>query len=285
MNERTSIPDDLWSLPRSWKEAERDGAKLYFTGKPCPKCGNLDARRFPKGKCVTCERDENRARDQRKREERAAARAAAQAAREEKRLARMAEETTEAVLAEEEAERLAAEEAKRERSRVSARKSARKGRAKKMREIGTEKYRKQVAEKAKERYWADPESERARINERHRSGRSGYRMIRLRTPPWLTDDERAWLAAFEDDTHQQGLEVDHFVPIDDHPDLAGTHVPWNVQALTTAENNQRRRGCVNEFRCTDAEAADYVARGMAVWKKDIAEDGTIDWSRYPRPIR
>src|SRR5690606_21030234 len=98
--------------------------------------------------------------------------------------------------------------------------------------IGTEKYRKQVAEKAKERYWADPEKERARINERHRSGRSGYRMIRLRTPSWLTDEEQAWLVAFEDDTHQRGLEVDHLVPIDDHPDLAGTHVPWNVQALT-----------------------------------------------------
>lgn len=90
--------------------------------------------------------------------------------------------------------------------------------------------------------------------------------------------------AFDDDAHQRKLEVDHIVPIDDYALVAGLHVPWDVQALTTAQNNQRRRGCVNEFRCTSEKAADYVARGIAVWKKDLAEDdGTIDWSKYPRP--
>lgn len=214
--------------------------------------------------------------------EREAARAAEQATKEEARLALMADEGTEVVLTREEAERLAADEARRERGRVSARKSARKSRAKKMVEEGTEVVLEEERKGQRDWYARTRPARLAARRERTARGVAGYRMIRLRTPPWLTAEELAEIDAIYA-SRKKGEEVDHLVPIDSHDELAGIHVPWNLRVITRPKNRQRSKGRVDEFRCTDAEAADYVARGMAVWKKDIAEDGTIDWSKYPRP--
>jgi hypothetical protein len=286
MNMHSSITDDLWALPRSWKECEQAGGKEYFTGKVCEKCGVADKRSFPRGKCRTCANAENRERGQQKRDaaraEREAVRAAEQAAREEARLAHMAEETTEVVLAEEEAERLAAEEARRER----AREKARANRKALMDEIGSEEVKEQERERQREWYARTREERIIESRERRARGDSGYRMIRLRTPPWLTDEEQAEIDAIyasrrRDKNGKAIDEVDHFVPIN-HPGcpIIGTHVPDNLQVLTPAENAQRQAGCVNEFRCTSEQAEEYIARGWAVWRSDKAADGRIAWSKY-----
>lgn len=47
---------DLSKLPRSRQEAREQGAKFYFTGKPCKK-GHLDKRTSSEGKCLLCGRE------------------------------------------------------------------------------------------------------------------------------------------------------------------------------------------------------------------------------------
>lgn len=276
------MTDNIIALPRSWSEAKEKRAKWYCTGKPCPKCGDVDARRFPSGECRICLNAKNRIRvaalKRQRKAEREAARAAEKAAQEEARLAMMAEEGTETVLGREEAERLAADEARRERARESSRKS----RMKRMEVEGTEAVREDERQQQRECYARTRHVRQAKRRERTARGVAGYRMIRLRTPPWLSDEELADIGVIYDDRNE-GEEVDHIVPIDSHPELAGLHVPWNLRVITVAKNRQRSQGRVNEFRCTPEEAADYVARGMAVWKEDVAEDGTIDWHKYPRP--
>ncbi|MBX3436248.1 MAG: hypothetical protein KF861_02075 [Planctomycetaceae bacterium] len=261
------------SPARSWTEAKLMGAKTYH-GKVCKVCGT-DVRRFPKSGCVLCGNEKARlkgvARTQAKPE-----------AKEQARLDLMAEEGTENILAQEEAERLAKAEAKKEKEQVSRRRS----RAKKMAEVGTDDFHEQDNARQRDWYARTGDVRRAKRRERTSKGIAGYRMIRLRTPPWLTDDEHAEMQAMYDQRDKtKKEEVDHKVPIHDHPDIAGLHVPWNLQVLTRAKNRQRSRGRVAAFTCTPQEAAAYVACGMAVWKRDIGEDGSIDWSKYPRPPR
>ena len=43
------------SLPKSWKEAKKKGAKHFFTGRKCF-YGHLDKRQTSNGSCLTCSR-------------------------------------------------------------------------------------------------------------------------------------------------------------------------------------------------------------------------------------
>jgi hypothetical protein len=51
---------DLSTLPRTRKEAQELGSKLYFTGKPCPK-GHLAERQTSSTDCKECKRGRDRA--------------------------------------------------------------------------------------------------------------------------------------------------------------------------------------------------------------------------------
>lgn len=71
------------------------------------------------------------------------------------------------------------------------------------------------------------------------------------------------------------MVVDHVVPFI-HPKLSGLHVLGNLQYLTRRDNN--RKG--NRLDCTDAEMEEHVRYGIAVWTKDVGEDGKVDWLWY-----
>lgn len=275
------IPKDLFTLPRTREEAKRTGAKYYFTNRPCEN-GHIAARSKGNATCQACSNE----RMARKWKEGAAQRTADRehgselrhlfrgsddlAAREN----RIEQIGIEAVLVEE----AAAEEAKKELARAKGKQA----RLVRMAEEGTEIVRAGDAAGGRQAYWSNPEFHRARRRERTRKGTAGYRMIRLRTPPWLTDEERSQIDLMYELRIDD--EVDHFVPIDDHPDLVGLHVPWNLRHLPVAKNRQRSRGRVNEFSPCPQEVETYVAYGMAIWKRDLADDGTIDWSKHPRPL-
>jgi hypothetical protein len=118
-------------------------------------------------------------------------------------------------------------------------------------------------------------AERLRAAARRAKGLAGHRMLRLRTPPWLTADERATLTALY--PAPTGFHNDHIVAIAQHPDVVGLHVPWNIQRLPGRANIKRR------FTCTTDEAEEYIRRGMAVWRWDLSPTGEVPWEHYPRP--
>jgi hypothetical protein len=62
--------------------------------------------------------------------------------------------------------------------------------------------------------------------------------IRRATPPCLTPEDFAYMAAVYQAGEELGLQVDHYVPII-HPLVCGLHVPWNLQLLTPAENRAK----------------------------------------------
>lgn len=61
--------------------------------------------------------------------------------------------------------------------------------------------------------------------------------------------------------------------------MAGLHVLANLQYLTPHEN--RKKG--NRLDATDADLAEYVRRGVAVWTRDVGDDGKVDWSSCAPP--
>lgn len=84
--------------------------------------------------------------------------------------------------------------------------------------------------------------QRPDVAERHRERMRVVEGIRrAATPPWLTDAQKAQIAAFYEEAARLEREtgiphhVDHIVPLI-HPDVCGLGVPWNLQVLTKAEN-------------------------------------------------
>ncbi|WP_414897002.1 HNH endonuclease signature motif containing protein [Rhodovulum sp. YEN HP10] len=67
---------------------------------------------------------------------------------------------------------------------------------------------------------------------------------RKASPPWLTDEHLAAIRAVYAEaarlTEATGIphHVDHIIPLT-HPDVQGLHVPWNLQVLTTSENQSK----------------------------------------------
>jgi len=54
------------------------------------------------------------------------------------------------------------------------------------------------------------------------------------TPPWINDEQVAEMKRLHD-TCPEGSELDHITPLRS-PLVCGLHVPWNMQHLTTLEN-------------------------------------------------
>lgn len=255
MPKSSHIPEDFWELPRTVAEARASSSKYYFTGKPCGPKGHVAPRATGNQTCQACTNELS----QRKYAER----------RERERPAREAEK--------------AAREALRndpEYQAAKKRQSASATRRRRIREETTEGYFESEAEVARERYQRNREQQLARAADRRSRGLVGSRMYRLRTPPWLTDDERAEMKAF-DANRPADHEVDHIAPIDANPFISGLHVPWNLQYLKRRANKRKDKG----VSFTRVEAEEFVERGMAVRKSDVSETGEIDWSKYPRPAR
>ena len=243
------LPDDWTILPTSGAEARFLHSKHYFTGRPCLR-GHIAPRRAGKGDCLACSNE--------------ATKRCLAARYEAERPAREERKRTW------EAERPARQEARRERARAAARRDY----LLRLVEEGTEEVRREGREKSQAIYRRDPEAQRARRRERGRRGQAGYRALRLRTPPWLSDDEVRELERFYAE-RPTGLEVDHIVPIVGLH-VAGLHVRENLQYLTRAKNVQKSK----RWTCSRTEAEAYVRDGRAVWLEDVGDDGTIDWSKY-----
>lgn len=62
--------------------------------------------------------------------------------------------------------------------------------------------------------------------------------LRQATPAWLTKDHKAAIFVFYKNARDRGLTVDHIVPLRGE-NVCGLHVPWNLQLLSTEENNRK----------------------------------------------
>ncbi|NMG39752.1 hypothetical protein GRZ55_10910 [Chelativorans sp. ZYF759] len=85
------------------------------------------------------------------------------------------------------------------------------------------------------------------------------RRNRHRTPPWLTDAERAAIVAIYDSC-PPSHHVDHIIGLKSKP-IAGLHVPQNLCHLPGPENQSKG----NRLNLTPVEMVECIARGMAVW--------------------
>ena len=59
--------------------------------------------------------------------------------------------------------------------------------------------------------------------------------LAMATPDWV--DRRA-LKQKTDHAHRLGMVADHIVPLN-HPHVCGLNVPWNLRAISYAENAAR----------------------------------------------
>jgi hypothetical protein len=94
-------------------------------------------------------------------------------------------------------------------------------------------------------------------------------------PPWQSSEERAAVDDFVLD-RPFGMTIEHVAPLG-HPEIVGMHVRANLAYLSPDDNNAKSNRLPDGL--TPAEA---VKRGLAIWRKDIGPDGTINWSRYPK---
>jgi hypothetical protein len=109
------------------------------------------------------------------------------------------------------------------------------------------------------RYWADPESQKAKVRKWYKSHitevlayNGKRRSLKLNaTPPWLTAIHEAQMQEMYDiaraRTVQTGIEhhVDHIHPLKGNG-FNGLHVPWNLQVITAFENLSKRNNLPKE---------------------------------------
>ncbi len=115
--------------------------------------------------------------------------------------------------------------------------------------------------KQRVRDWQKANPEKARANKAawkarnpeadHEYRTRRYRATKQASPPWLTEEHRAQMAAIytEAKTRPGGpWHVDHIVPLLGK-NVSGLHVPWNLQIIPAAEN------CRKGNRLSEMEAA------------------------------
>jgi len=66
-----------------------------------------------------------------------------------------------------------------------------------------------------------------------------------RVPDWLTDEQRSEIRDFYVEAKQNGMHVDHIVPLRGKM-VSGLHVPWNLQLLTPEENQRKNNSFLTE---------------------------------------
>jgi hypothetical protein len=92
-------------------------------------------------------------------------------------------------------------------------------------------------------------------------------------PPWQSDADRTEIDAFIA-ACPAGLTVDHIVPLG-HAEVVGLHVARNLAYLTHSENSRKGRKLPDNL--TPAQA---VERGLAIWRRDVRKDGSVNWEPY-----
>ena len=104
-------------------------------------------------------------------------------------------------------------------------------------------------------------------------GTARYQILRARTPPWLTSDERRELKQFGMNK-QAGMVTDHRVPLlPTRCEIGGIHTIENMQYLTV------KRNCVKANR-VEGDLAEHVQQGRAVWSHDIDDCQGVNWQPY-----
>jgi hypothetical protein len=108
---------------------------------------------------------------------------------------------------------------------------------------------------------------KSRVSRRYHEKR-GYPV-----PPWQTPEERAAVDAFVI-ACPPGMTIEHVAPRA-HPEVVGMHVIENLAYMTPEAN-----GAKSNQLPVDLTPAEAVRRGMAIWRKHLRADGTVDWSHY-----
>lgn len=87
--------------------------------------------------------------------------------------------------------------------------------------------------KARVKKWREANPDRV-VDQRHKR----VRRVDNATPKWLTDAQRQEIRSTYILAKQQGLTVDHIVPLKGKM-VCGLHVPWNLQLMTREENDAK----------------------------------------------
>ena len=98
------------------------------------------------------------------------------------------------------------------------------------------KFRESILQKLKEYKRDKPEIIRA-LNIKHNPIRRASKLHR--TPPWLTDDDKAQMVELYKLAKVLGAHVDHIIPLQGK-NVSGLHVPNNLQLLTPSQNSSKR---------------------------------------------
>lgn len=191
------------SAVMQWAEARALGLKSYFTGVPCPR-GHTARRSVANRDCRACVD-------------------ARRASNPEKRAAKNRRYYAETI------------EKRRSASRISRTKHVEKRRS-----YDQDRYRNNPERRERQKQQA---LRWARSNKGKRAAIVAARRawIKLATPSWLTEEQKAEIRAFylEAASREGEWHVDHIYPLR-AKNSCGLHVPWNLQIITGDEN--RRKG-------------------------------------------
>ena len=100
---------------------------------------------------------------------------------------------------------------------------------------------------SKRKYALDNKEKHVATSEKYRKNNMGYyrEYMSLRTrkvtqakPQWLNEFEELWLEEIYDLAIKTCKQVDHIIPITNKI-VCGLHVPWNLQLLSSKENQQK----------------------------------------------
>lgn len=105
-------------------------------------------------------------------------------------------------------------------------------------------------------------------HERRRFERRGYV-----TPPWDSPADRHAVDEFVAACPPE-MSVEHICPRG-HPEVMGLHTLANLQHLSPEENNAKSNRLPEGLTPADA-----VRLGLAIWRSDVRDDGSVNWEPY-----
>lgn len=126
-------------------------------------------------------------------------------------------------------------------------------------------YGKQEELKEYQRQYAERNRDKKKLDPSYKNSSTIYSSRnRKATPRWLTKEQRKQIRViykvrvlFDKDT-ERTFEVDHIVPLNSNY-VCGLHVPWNLQILTSEENNRKSNSIQNDaLRALYVNYVDFV---------------------------
>jgi hypothetical protein len=123
---------------------------------------------------------------------------------------------------------------------------------------------------ARHRKWRNSE---AGYESNKRCTLAHFRKRTQRTPAWCLGERRE-IEEFYDTPG--GMVVHHTVPLTPIAgNIVGLHCLANLEYVTPEDNSKRKN-----MPPGDMTEAEFVRRGMAVWRSDIGKDGRVNWRPY-----